>query len=112
MLPTRVLVAVFVDEDGALRVVADETGRIVAASTERVGGAFVTALQKRGVRSCYLMRRSAGQVTDLLVRAGVEDDVAPECVRFLEAEAEDGEDALRWAREVAARVPVRDRRSS
>ena len=99
-----VLVVTFPDPTtGALTIAAD-AGRLLAWQTPQLASVFAAGLAERGLEPAIVLPRSATQLADLLLGAGVDPDLAPARVELVEAQTVDAMDGARWSAELAGRV--------
>jgi hypothetical protein len=101
--PEHVYVVAGLDPGVGYKIVADEFGRLVCFATLVVATVFVTALRLRGVTSVVTAAMTSRDIATTLSSAGRDESA----LVIVEAQAVDGLDAVRWARELADRVPLR-----
>ena len=103
MSATDIVRVVSFGPQGAERVAANDVGDLVAFGTEEVALAFAHRLSWRASGLPVQIRiLTLSQVAGMLAGAGKDEHA----LALVEAQATSSTDAIRWARELADRVPL------
>jgi hypothetical protein len=101
----RAYVFAYVDPNGSPRVVADDTGRLVATQLDTLATVFAARLSDRGA-PVSVISRTAQEIGEVILSSGVDPADVPERVFLIEAQTVNPVDAVRWTIELAERVPL------
>ena len=102
-LPFTPFLVLWAAPGGPMRAAADETEKLLVFSDDCLAELFAARLACHGFRS-VTWPTNPGQVTDLLLAAGVDGEGAPDRVSLFEAQTTNQADAERWCIELADRL--------